>query len=172
MRKPLFLVGMMGCGKSTMGRLLAGRLNAPFVDLDEEIVRFEGRSIPEIFADAGDAGFRVLETAALRRVCADSPCVVATGGGIVTREENIALMRETGLVVFLCRPLEDIIAQVRQDTRPNLAGDKAERMHTLYAQREALYRRAAHLCFDNSAPPQQAARALATLAPVREIMEK
>ena len=172
MRKPLFLVGMMGCGKSTMGRLLAGRLNAPFVDLDEEIVRFEGRSIPEIFADAGDAGFRVLETAALRHVCADSPCVVATGGGIVTREENIALMRETGLVVFLCRPLEDIIAQVRQDTRPNLAGDKAERMRTLYAQREALYRRAAHLCFDNSAPPQQAARALAALAPVREIMEK
>ncbi|MDD7174961.1 MAG: shikimate kinase [Clostridiales bacterium] len=170
MRKPLFLVGMMGCGKSTMGRLLAGRLNAPFVDLDEEIVRFEGRSIPEIFADAGDAGFRVLETAALRRVCAGSPCVVATGGGIVTREENIALMREAGLVVFLCRPLEDIIAQVRQDTRPNLAGDKAERMHTLYAQREALYRRAAHLCFDNTPPAAQSARQLAAQPEIRALM--
>ena len=161
MRKPLFLVGMMGCGKSTMGRLLAGRLNAPFVDLDEEIVRFEGRSIPEIFADAGDAGFRVLETAALRRVCAGSPCIVATGGGIVTREENIALMRETGLVVFLCRPLEEIILQVRQDTRPNLAGDKAERMRTLYAAREPLYRAAAHIVFSNHMPPLAAAQLLA-----------
>ena len=78
MRKPLFLVGMMGCGKSTMGRLLAGRLNAPFVDLDEEIVRFEGRTIPEIFADSGDAGFRVLESAALRRVCVNYKAQIPT----------------------------------------------------------------------------------------------
>ena len=170
MNRHLFLIGMMGCGKSTLGALLARELHAPLLDLDADIERFEGRSIPAIFADVGDAGFRIAETAALRRACAGSPCIVATGGGIVTREENIALMRESGLVVFLCRPLEDIIAQVRQDTRPNLAGDKAERMRTLYAQREALYRRAAHLCFDNSAPPQQAARALAELAPVREIL--
>ena len=170
MNKLIFLIGMMGCGKSTLGSLLARELNAPFLDLDEDIVRFEGRSIPEIFADVGDAGFRTAETAALRRACEGAPCVIATGGGIVTREENIALMRKNGLVVFLCRPLEDIIAQVRQDTRPNLAGDKAERMRTLYAQREALYRRAAHLCFDNSAPPQQAAKALSALEPVREAM--
>ena len=172
MNKHLFLIGMMGSGKSTLGALLARELNAPLLDLDAEIERFEGRSIPAIFADVGDAGFRIAETAALRRACEGAPCIVATGGGIVTREENIALMRESGLVVFLCRPLEDIIAQVRQDTRPNLAGDKAERMRTLYAQREALYRRAAHLCFDNSAPPQQSARALAKLAPVREIMDE
>ena len=170
MNRHLFLIGMMGCGKSTLGALLSRELHAPLLDLDAEIERFEGRSIPAIFADVGDAGFRIAETAALRRACGGSPCIVATGGGIVTREENILLMRESGLVVFLCRPLEDIIAQVRQDTRPNLAGDKAERMHTLYAQRAALYRRAAHLCFDNSAPPQQAARALAELAPVREIL--
>ena len=172
MNRHLFLIGMMGCGKSTLGALLARELRAPLLDLDADIERFEGRSIPAIFAEAGDAGFRIAETAALRRACAGAPCIVATGGGIVTREENIALMRESGLVVFLCRPLEDIIAQVRQDTRPNLAGDRAERMRTLYAQRDALYRRAAHLCFDNSAPPQQAARALAALAPVREIMEE
>ena len=170
MNRHLFLIGMMGCGKSTLGALLSRELRAPLLDLDADIERFEGRSIPAIFADAGDAGFRIAETAALRRACGGSPCIVATGGGIVTREENILLMRESGLVVFLCRPLEDIIAQVRQDTRPNLAGDKAERMRTLYAQREALYRRAAHLYFDNSAPPQQAARALAALAPVREIL--
>ena len=172
MDKHIFLIGMMGCGKSTVGRRLSTLLSCAFTDLDDAIEAHEGRSIPEIFAASGDAGFRVCETAALRRACEGSPCVVATGGGIVTREENISLMRESGLVVFLCRPLEDIIAQVRQDTRPNLAGDKAERMRTLYAQREALYRRAAHLCFDNSAPPQQAARALAALAPVRKIVDE
>ena len=104
MNRHLFLIGMMGCGKSTLGALLSRELRAPLLDLDAEIERFEGRSIPAIFADVGDAGFRIAETAALRRACGGSPCIVATGGGIVTREENILLMRESGLVVFLCRP--------------------------------------------------------------------
>ena len=86
--------------------------------------------------------------------------MIATGGGIVTREENIGMMREKGVVVWLCRPLEDMIADVRQDTRPNLAGDKEERMRTLYAQREALYQKAAHMRFCNSAPPKKSVRML------------
>ena len=159
--RPIFLIGMMGCGKSTMGKLLSLQLDMPFCDLDEEIVRFEQRSIPEIFADGGDAGFRLCETAALRRAIATPPMVIATGGGIITREENIALMRESGTVVWLCRPLEDMIKTVRQDTRPNLAGDKEERMRTLYAAREPLYRRAAHIAFSNHMPPKEAARLLA-----------
>lgn len=171
MRKPLFLIGMMGCGKSTVGRHLSALLGCPFLDLDEEIVLFDGKSIPALFAEAGDAGFRLCETAALRRACEGAPGVVATGGGIVTREENIALMREKGLVVWLCRPLEDMIADVRQDTRPNLAGDKEERMRTLYAARETLYRRAAHLCFDNRAPSLQSARMLAEMPQVRALAD-
>lgn len=135
MVKPILLIGMMGCGKSTLGRMLAKRLGRAFIDLDGEIERREGRSIPDIFAAEGDAGFRRYETAALLdALCADN-AVIATGGGIVTREENIAAMRGKGLVVWLCRPLEEIIADVRQDTRPNLAGNKEERMRTLYAQR-------------------------------------
>lgn len=163
MDKHLFLIGMMGCGKSTAARRLSPLLGADSLDLDEEIVRFEGRSIPEIFACGGDDAFRLCETAALRRVLTLPPCIIATGGGIVTREENIRLMRENGLVVWLNRPLEEIILTVRQDTRPNLAGDKAERMRTLFAKREALYRRAAHVVFDNSLPPEQSAQALARL---------
>ena len=76
-------------------------------------------------------------------------------------------MREAGLVVWLNRPLEDMIANVRQDTRPNLAGDKGERMRTLFAAREALYRRAAHIEFDNSMPPKESARALAEVLKTR-----
>lgn len=163
MDKHVFLIGMMGCGKSTVGRRLAAQLSCPLIDLDEAIEAHEGRTIPEIFSASGDAGFRVLETAALRRACASPPCVVATGGGIVTREENIALMRAHGLVIWLNRPLEDIIAGVRQDTRPNLAGDKEERMRTLYAARKALYRRAAHMEFDNRLPPAKSAAQLAKL---------
>ena len=163
MRKHIFLIGMMGCGKSTLGKLLSRRLSCSFIDLDEEIVRYEGRSIPEIFAEVGDAGFRLCETAALRCAVDEAPCVIATGGGIVTREENIALMRSAGLVVWLNRPLEEIILHVRQDTRPNLSGDKQERMRTLFAQREALYTAAAHIQFDNSAAPEQSARMLADL---------
>lgn len=160
MVKPILLIGMMGCGKSTLGRMLAKRLGRAFIDLDGEIERREGRSIPDIFAAEGDAGFRKYETAALLdALCADN-AVIATGGGIVTREENIAAMWEKGLVVWLCRPLEEIIADVRQDTRPNLAGNKEERMRTLYAQREALYQKAAHMRFCNSAPPKKSARML------------
>ena len=158
MVKPILLIGMMGCGKSTLGQMLAKRLGRAFID--GEIERREGRSIPDIFAAEGDAGFRKYETAALLdALCADD-AVIATGGGIVTREENIAAMREKGLVVWLCRPLEEIIADVRQDTRPNLAGNKEERMRTLYAQREALYQKAAHMRFCNSAPPKKSARML------------
>ena len=78
MDRHVFLIGMMGCGKSTIGRLLSQRLGCPLLDLDEEIARFERRTISEIFADSGDAGFRVCETAALRRACAAPPCVVAS----------------------------------------------------------------------------------------------
>ena len=89
--------------------------------------------------------------------------IVAPGGGIVTREENIAAMREHGVVVWLCRQLCDIIATVRQDTRPNLAGDKEERMRTLYAEREALYKKAAHISLCNTMPPEEAANEIAKL---------
>lgn len=163
MKTHIFLIGMMGCGKSTIGKLLASQLACPLIDLDGEIVSYEGQSIPQIFAVSGDAGFRVLETAALRRACSRQPCIVATGGGIVTREENIALMRENGLVIWLNRPLEDMIADVRQDTRPNLAGDKAERMRTLFAARETLYRKAAHIEFSNHLPPHESAVQLSRL---------
>ena len=161
MRKMLFLIGMMGCGKSTMAGQLARLTGTPCLDLDAEIERREGRTIPEIFAADGDAGFRLCETAALRAVCEGTPRIVATGGGIVTRPENIDLMRAHGTVVWLCRPLEDMVRDVRQDTRPNLAGDKAERMRTLYAAREPLYRAAAHIAFSNHMPPLAAAQLLA-----------
>ena len=161
MKRHLFLIGMMGSGKTTIGRLLSDLLHSPLIDLDEAIEQYEGRTIPEIFAAEGDAGFRLCETAALECSVDEPPCIVATGGGIITREENIAIMRRHGLVVWLNRPLEDMILTVRQDTRPNLAGDKEERMRTLFAAREALYRRAAHIEWTCALPAEESAALLA-----------
>ncbi|MBR2941909.1 MAG: shikimate kinase [Clostridia bacterium] len=161
MDNTIFLIGMMGCGKSTMGRLLAPLLGADFLDLDEEIVRREGRSIPEIFSAGGEEAFRRCETAALQSACEAAPRVIATGGGVVTRQENIDFMRAHGVVIWLCRPLEQMIGDVRQGNRPMLAGNKEARMRALYAQRETLYRQAAHIAFSNHMPPDEAAALLA-----------
>ena len=139
MDRHVFLIGMMGCGKSTIGRLLSRRLGCPLLDLDEEIARFEGRTIPEIFANSGDAGFRVCEHAALARACAGAPCVVATGGGItgyVIRGILLGTVLAAGLLVLIFlldnRPKspEDIAQSADIPTLavlpacPELSGDK------------------------------------------------
>ena len=95
-RTNLVLVGMPGCGKTTVGRALAQLSGKPFVDLDEEIVRRAGRPIPYIFQTEGEEAFRELEARVLAEVCAQSGQVVATGGGAVLRAENRAAMRRAG----------------------------------------------------------------------------
>lgn len=168
MCKPILLIGMMGCGKSTIGRLLAGRMGLPLIDLDEEIARAAGRSIPEIFAEEGDAGFRLHETAALGRALNAGEAVIATGGGIVTREKNIRMMREKGVVVWLCRPLEDMIADVRQDTRPIWRAIRKNACARCTRSGRHLYEAAAHLQFDNRMPPREAAKMLEKLLTERK----
>ena len=106
----LVLSGMPGAGKSTVGKLLAQELKRPFFDLDEEIVRIAGRSIPEIFATDGEATFRNLETEVLRDVLANQKGIVlATGGGAVLRDENVDLLHRNGKIYFLDRPLETLL---------------------------------------------------------------
>lgn len=156
MRKHLFLTGMMGSGKSTMGKALAQHLQVDFIDLDDLIVEREGKSIPDIFENQGEAAFRACETNALRAACEMRPCVVATGGGAVLKDENVSLMRESGVVVLMNRPLEAMIRDVNAQGRPNLAGGKEERMRTLYAQRSARYHATCDMAFDNSGTPQDA----------------
>ena len=102
----LILIGMPGCGKSTVGRELARRLGRPLVDLDEEIEREAGLPIPESFAKHGEGAFRSLEHRILMRATHRSGVVIATGGGVVTREENMAPLRRNSVVIFLRRNLE------------------------------------------------------------------
>lgn len=99
----IVLIGMPGCGKTTVGRALAGKLGRTFVDLDEEIVRRAGMPIPEIFAREGEAGFRERESALVREFGERTGLVVSTGGGVVTRRENYIPLKQNGLLLHLRR---------------------------------------------------------------------
>ena len=102
------LIGMAGCGKTTVGTELARRLGRTFVDMDEEIVKRAGKSIPEIFAEDGEESFRAVETEVLRELAPQSALVIATGGGVVTRERNLPLLRKNSRIVRLLRPVEEL----------------------------------------------------------------
>ena len=102
----VYLVGMPGSGKSTVGAELAGRLGVPFIDLDDEIARDDGRGITEIFAAEGEAGFRAREAKALVGASTHDPAVIACGGGVVLEPANRITLRSSGTCVFLDVPLE------------------------------------------------------------------
>jgi shikimate kinase len=135
----IVLIGFMGSGKSTVGKVLAPRLSKKFVDLDHMIVERAGRSIPEIFATDGEAAFRQLESQVLADVLTNSNQVISTGGGAVLAEANRQLMRENGLVVWLRTDVDVLIQRMQYDTtRPLLQGDaKANITRILEERREA-----------------------------------
>lgn len=138
----LYLVGMMGAGKSTVGRLVAQRLSYRFFDTDSIIERAAGQSINQIFA-SGESEFRQLETQVLAELSAYTRLVVATGGGIVTPPQNWSYLRH-GLVIWLNVPLEVLHHRLRKDTsRPLLqTADPLAKLQLLLQERRALYAQA------------------------------
>ena len=146
----LILVGMMGAGKSTVGRLLARRLQRKFHDTDEEIERRCGVRIPVIFEIEGEAGFRARETQVISELCTLEDAVLATGGGAVLAEENRRVISARGIVVYLHARAPQLWQRVRHDrNRPLLAtADPQEKLAALYAERDPLYREVADLVVD------------------------
>jgi shikimate kinase len=138
----VYLVGMMGAGKTTVGRLLARRLKLRFVDSDHEIENRCGAAVPLIFDIEGEPGFRARESAVLAELTALEGIVLATGGGAVLAEDNRRRLAAGGAVVYLCAQPEDLYERVRQDrNRPLLAtADPLARLRELYTQRDPLYR--------------------------------
>lgn len=108
-KENIVLSGMPGCGKSTIGKMLAEKLGRRFIDIDEEIVKMEGRPITEIFAEGGEKLFRDKETEAVSAVARISGAVIATGGGAILRDENVRLLGQNGRIYFLDRPLEQLV---------------------------------------------------------------
>jgi len=139
--KNIYLIGMMGSGKSSSGRALAKLLSLAFVDLDELIVEQEGRSINDIFKAEGESYFRSLEHELLAGVARETDQVIATGGGIVLDPVNCEQMKDSGLVIYLKTGLDVLWERVKtKQDRPLLKGsDPKQMLANLYAKRSSLY---------------------------------
>ena len=151
-RENIVLTGFMGSGKSAVGRLVAKRLRFQFVDTDQLVVKRAGMPIAGIFAEHGEEHFRDLETAALESLGESRRCVIATGGGVVVKERNRAILKALGFVVWLTASEEVIFNRVaRNDKRPLLQTENPrETIAKLLAARRPLYEGAADLMLDTT----------------------
>lgn len=148
----IYFVGMMGAGKTTIGRQLARHLKKRFVDCDHEVEARTGVRIPVIFEIEGEAGFRRREAQVLNELTCERDLVLATGGGVVLSAENRERLKATGFVVYLCVPPAESYARTRRDrNRPLLqVADPHARLAALHAQRDPLYREIADIVIDSS----------------------
>ncbi|HUW27927.1 MAG TPA: shikimate kinase [Sulfuriferula sp.] len=148
----IILVGLMGAGKTTVGRLLAKHLDKCFYDSDHELVRRNGVTIPVIFEVEGEAGFRKREEAVIDELSSLDNVVLATGGGAVLSAHTRALLKSRGTVVYLRGTVEELWQRTRHDrNRPLLqTADPWARLHELYTQRDPLYREVADVVIDTS----------------------
>jgi shikimate kinase len=155
----LILVGMMGSGKTTMGRALAKHLGKVFVDSDEEIIKRTGVTVPHIFDVEGEAGFRLRETAAIRDVVGRDNMVLATGGGAVLEEQNRAMLQQNGIVIYLKASVHDLWQRTRHDrNRPLLqTKDPHAKLNELFRQRDPLYQQVSDIVVQSG---KQSAHAL------------
>lgn len=137
--KNIVLIGMPGCGKSSIGSAVAKVFKAKFIDTDEYIEKERGMSIPEIF-EHGEEYFRKLESEAAYKVSKEKSVVISTGGGIIKNPENINLLKENGIIIFIDRPVENIIKDIKTSNRPLLKQD-VNRIYEILNERYETYKR-------------------------------
>ncbi|MFL0196673.1 shikimate kinase [Clostridium sp. WILCCON 0269] len=135
--KNIVIIGMPGCGKTTIGKMVSSKLNKKFVDLDDYIEHKENCTIPEIF-QRGEEYFRSLESKAAEEVSLEENLVISTGGGVIKNKQNIINLKKNGVVIFVDRPLKNIIGDVDISTRPLLRNGTAE-IEKLFQERYGLY---------------------------------
>ncbi|MBD0385382.1 MAG: shikimate kinase [Nostoc sp. C3-bin3] len=163
----LYLIGMMGVGKTTVGRLLAKELGYGFVDTDNVIAQATGKSINQLFAQVGEAAFRQIESDVLSQVCAFTKLTISTGGGIVLRQENWGYLHH-GLIVWLDAPVELIYSRLAEDTtRPLLQdADPKGKLRSLLEQRTPLYSQAdLHITVQEGETPEDIAKRILEAIP-------
>lgn len=151
-KENIVLTGMPGSGKSTLGRILAQKLNRPFHDTDDLIVSDRGRTIPQIFEEEGEAGFRDRESEVIRSLTEASGAVIATGGGSVLRPENVDALKANGRLFLIDRPLESLIPSSDRPLSSN-RGDLEKK----YRERKDLYRSTADRILTTNAGPEETA---------------
>lgn len=143
--KNIVLVGFMGSGKTTLGKLLSEQTGMPLVDMDTQIEERAGKSINDIFAQDGEAHFRALEREMAQELASKDGQIISTGGGIVLNPDNIADFEKTGLVVCLLVDSDTVLDRVRHDSsRPLLADDKEAKIIELLQSRKHLYESITH----------------------------
>lgn len=150
LERHVFLIGMPGCGKSSLGRKVANMLRVPYVDMDQRISDTVGCTVSEMFEMYGEQAFRNAETNTLIQLTREKPSLISTGGGTVLRENNRAIMRNHGVIVLIDRPLEEIMGDIKLDRRPLLAQKGLSEVERLYHERIDIYRSVADFVMDNS----------------------
>lgn len=145
--KNIILIGMMGCGKTTIGKMISSRLNKKFIDLDEYIENKQGCTIPEIFKN-GEDYFRKLECKAVDTISNEENVIISTGGGVIKNEENIINLKKNGIIFFIDRPLENIVMDVDIMSRPLLKNGTCE-IEKIFKERYNLYKNYCDFLVDN-----------------------
>jgi shikimate kinase len=145
--KNIVLTGVMGCGKSILGKLAAAKLNMPFTDLDEFIEARESVKIKEIFEKFGEKEFRKIESRAVAEVSGKTGRVIATGGGVILKKENIAALKQNGVIIYIYRPVELILKTLKEtESRPLL---KNSGLTDIFNARKSLYENSADYTVEN-----------------------
>lgn len=138
----IYLIGFMGAGKTTVGMRIAEKLHYPFYDSDQTVVEITGKSIPQLFDEVGEEGFRDIEQKALQSLPTEN-CIIATGGGMILREINREYMNENGTVIWLDASPAEIMKRLENDSsRPLLISNKNKQIEQLYQKRMDLYKQA------------------------------
>jgi shikimate kinase len=138
MMKSIVLIGMPGCGKSEIGKLVSEKMKMSFIDTDAYIMESTNHTIPELFED-GEEGFRDIESKAVIELSEKNPAVISTGGGVIKRYENIVNLKKNGIIIYINRPIGDIAADIDVVVRPLLAKDPFK-LYELFEERGHLYK--------------------------------
>ena len=162
MKQNIVLIGIMGCGKTSLGKELAKRLSMTFIDMDEKIETEAGMTITEMFSQFGESYFRDQETKLCHHLSEQSGLVISTGGGIVGRPENMEALSHTGQILFLDRDPEIILRTIDASNRPMIR-ENPQRLLELHQQRLPLYRTYADLIVTNNGTLDEALASLTNL---------
>ena len=149
MHKHLYLIGMQGCGKSSLGKRTAKDTGVPFADTDALVAGSAGGTVNDFFARYGEEAFRRAETRVLAELTRAKPMIISTGGGSVMNPENRHIMRSWGTIVLIDRPLEDILGDIKLDRRPDLRPGGLEEVERVYRERIPIYRALADVTLRN-----------------------